>query len=58
MDEIRIPAAGDPFTSAPRRDGDDEVDWRCMCHSGVVYLTYEEDGHERAEPAPCRRCNR
>lgn len=43
-------AAGDPFAYAGR----DECP---ACYRGVVYLTYEEDGHEWTEPVPCRRCN-
>ncbi len=41
-----IAVAGDPFAAAGR----------CYCSGGVVYLSYEEDGHEWIEPTPCRRC--
>lgn len=27
------------------------------CYRGVVYLSFEEDGHEWTEPMPCRRCS-
>ena len=43
--------AGDPFAYAG--DGD-----RHGCYSGVVYLGYDEDGHEWTEPVPCFRCSR
>jgi hypothetical protein len=29
----------------------------CACINGWVYLTIEEDGTERVEAVPCRRCN-
>ena len=46
-------AAGDPFACAGRERPE------CpSCYRGVVYLTYEEDGHEWTEPVPCRRCQR
>ena len=44
-----IGAAGDPFPYAGDHGGHG-------CYGGVVYLTYEEDGHEWLEPVPCRRC--
>ncbi len=45
-------AAGDPFAYAAKRGG-------CpSCFAGYVTLTVEEDGQERDEPAPCRRCSR
>jgi hypothetical protein len=43
-----------------------EVRWHCRlnqakecpaCNRCVVYLTYEENGHEWIEPVSCRRCN-
>ena len=44
--------AGDPFAYAAARH-------ECpVCFGGYVTVTYEEDGHEWTEPAPCRRCNR
>ena len=27
------------------------------CYRGLVYLTYEEDGHEWTESVPCRCCS-
>ena len=29
----------------------------CACVDGWMYLGYEEDGVERTEAVPCRRCN-
>ena len=56
-------AAGDPFIAAGRHDDTVETHYSGLerlgcaaCYRGVVYLTYEEDGHEWAEPVPCRRC--
>ncbi len=44
--------AGDPFAYAAKRSG-------CpSCFAGYVTLTVEEDGQERDEPVPCRRCSR
>nr|MDP9479673.1 SWIM zinc finger family protein [Actinomycetota bacterium] len=44
--------AGDPFAYAGKRGG-------CpSCFAGYVTLTVEEDGQERDEPVPCRRCSR
>jgi hypothetical protein len=48
----------------PRDDHDDTVEAHyaslerpCYCYgSGVVVLTIEEDGREREELVPCRRC--
>jgi hypothetical protein len=48
--------AGDPFAyaasaSSARRE--------CpACFGGYVAVTYEEDGQERDEAVPCRRCGR
>jgi hypothetical protein len=45
--------AGDPFAYAGRsqRRG-------CSrCYGGYVYMGVEEDGQERDEAVPCRRCN-
>ena len=54
--------AGDGFAFVGERD-DDTVEMHysalermCYCYSGVVYLSYEEDGFEWTEPVPCRRC--
>jgi hypothetical protein len=30
----------------------------CHCFGGYVTITVEEDGQERDEAVPCRRCNR
>ena len=65
MDEVRIPPAGDPFTSAAQRNDTIEAHYAslergipCYCYgSGVVVLTIEEDGQERDEAVPCRRCS-
>ncbi len=44
--------AGDPFAFAAKRGG-------CpSCFGGYVTVTVEEDGQERAEAVPCRRCSR
>ncbi len=48
----------------PHDDHDDTVEAHyaslerpCYCYgSGVVVLTIEEDGQEREELVPCRRC--
>ena len=51
MDEVRIPPAGDPFTSKEVQDHP-----HC-CMDGYVYLGYtDEDGEEQIEKLPCRRC--
>ena len=42
--------AGDPFAYAGGHGPGHG------CYGGVVYLTYEADGHEWTEPVPCRRC--
>ncbi len=45
-------AAGDPFAYAAKRG-------TCpSCFAGYVTLTVEEDGQERDESVPCRRCSR
>ncbi len=59
MDEVRIPPAGDPFTSAVRRDPDQDPPHGC--YDGWVYLGFEgedENGEhvEEIERVPCRRC--
>ena len=42
--------AGDPFAYAGKRQ-------ECpRCFSGYVTITIEEDGDERHEAVPCRRC--
>jgi hypothetical protein len=42
--------ASDPFAYAGEREG-------CpACFGGYVTVTYEEDGQERDEAVPCRRC--
>lgn len=62
MDEVRIPSAGDPFTSAPRRDPRPEETARCLCcYDGWVVIGHmipTPDGDEEVEhvPVPCRRC--
>ncbi len=44
--------AGDPFAHAGKRR-------ECAhCFGGYVTITVEEDGQERVEAAPCRRCRR
>ena len=43
-------AAGDPFIAAGR-----DLDCR-ICFGGFVTVTVEEDGVERDEAVPCRRC--
>jgi hypothetical protein len=44
-------AASDPFIAAGR-------DLDCpACFAGYVTITVEEDGEEREEAVPCRRCN-
>ena len=48
-----VPAAigGDPIAHAGKRKG-------CpACYGGVVYIGVEEDGQERNEAVPCRRCH-
>jgi hypothetical protein len=45
-------AAGDPFVAAGR-----DLDCR-ICFGGYVTITVEEDGEERVEAVPCRRCNK
>ena len=50
--EVPELAAGDPFAYAGRSSAGCPA-----CYRGVVFLTYEEDGHEWTEPVPCRRCN-
>ena len=63
MDEVTIPPAGDPFTSAPRRYHHPNQDDRPHgCYSGVVYigeLVIGEDGEEEEilHPVLCRRCH-
>jgi hypothetical protein len=58
VDEHTISPAGDAFYAASRRSGQNqEVDRPCYCYgSGVVVLTYEEDGQEHDEAVLCRRC--
>ena len=71
MDTPRIPPAGDPFTSAPRRDAHEDVEAHYAalerlesphgCIDGWVYLGFEgedENGEhvEIIERVPCRRC--
>ena len=48
-----LPAAiaGDPFAHAAKRK---ECSW---CFGGCVTITVEEDGRERGEAVPCRRCS-
>lgn len=46
--------AGDPFAYAGGLHDPGECP---ACYRGVVFLTYEEDGHEWTEPVPCRRCS-
>ncbi len=42
--------AGDPFAHAAKRR-------ECAsCFGGYVTITVEEDGQERDEAVPCRRC--
>ncbi len=51
---ITTPAviAGDPFAHAGKRR-------ECSaCFAGYVSITIEEDGQERVEAVPCRRCCR
>jgi SWIM zinc finger len=51
--EVRIPAAvaGDPFEAASKRRG-------CpACFGGYLTISVEEDGQERGEAVPCRRCH-
>ena len=44
-------------SSAPQAQPSTEEPRECFaCYRGVVYLTFEEDGHEWTEPVPCRRC--
>jgi hypothetical protein len=57
VSEVRIPRAGDPFTSAPT----EEQDRPHACYEGSVYLgriTLDEGGEEVevTEVVPCRRC--
>jgi hypothetical protein len=57
VDEIRISPAGDGFYAAAnhRPDVHDETPHACM--GGWVFLGFEgEDGEEREEAVPCRRC--
>ena len=70
VDTTSISPAGDGFHAASfakhRADQDDTLEAHyaslergipCYCYgSGVVVLTIEEDGQERDEVVPCRRC--
>jgi hypothetical protein len=64
VDEHTISPAGDPFTSAPRRDDTIEAhyaslerDASCYCYgSGVVVLQLEEDSQEHDVVVSCKRC--
>jgi hypothetical protein len=50
-------AAGDPFIAAGRDLGRDLRGGDCpSCFGGYVTITVEEDGQERDEAVPCRRC--
>lgn len=49
----RATRAGDPFAHAGTPPPDEAPHG---CYEGVVFLTYEEDGHEWTEPTPCKRC--
>jgi hypothetical protein len=62
VDEIRIPPAGDPFTSAPAHPPTEEATPH-GCIDGVVYIgqmEIGEDGEEVEvfEAVPCRWCSR
>jgi hypothetical protein len=61
VDTIRIPPAGDPFTSA-HRHLDDHEEPPHSCIDGVVYIGHmvvDEHGDEVevVEATPCRRCS-
>jgi hypothetical protein len=59
VDEIRIPPAGDGFYAAAKHRPDtEETPHGCaLCmSSGFVFFGVEEDGEEREEAVPCRRC--
>ena len=61
MDELRIPAAGDPFTAI---EADDTVEAHYAslerphaCMGGWVFVGYiDEYGEEREVSYACRRC--
>ena len=65
MDEIRISLAGDGFHAAAHHQSDEtleahyaslerlECSW---CFGGYITVTVEEDGQERDEAVPCKRC--
>ncbi len=60
VDEIRISPASDAFYAAARRcPATDETPHGCtLCmSSGFVFFGVEEDGEEKIERVPCRRCN-
>ncbi len=57
MDDVRIPPAGDPFTSAPAHP----LEECFVCYDGLVFIgrleqTEEGEEVEAFEPIPCRRC--
>jgi hypothetical protein len=57
--EVRIlrAAGGDPFAHAGKRSSRGSRRSCPSCFGGYVTLTVEEDGQERDEAVPCRRCS-
>jgi hypothetical protein len=60
VDEISV-RAGDPFVAAakhrPYAQATDEPHGCALCmDSGFVFFGVEEDGEEKIERVPCRRC--
>ena len=51
-----ISAAGDPFKFWLRPAGRSQRRGCSLCFGGYVTITVEEDGQERHEAVPCRRC--
>ena len=48
----------EPRVAHVAHDDQDREDRPCYCYgSGVVVLQLEEDGQERDEVVPCRRCS-
>ena len=66
MDEVRITPAGHGFYAAAAKHQPDETleahyaslgRLECpWCFGGYVTITVEEDGQEREEAVPCKRC--